>query len=79
MCEVSGVGMSSHELSQKLAEDVLASGFGPQFIRFVTHLDVNREQCAQALEVIASRCGAKAQQAWGSVTTALNLEFGVTL
>jgi threonine aldolase len=64
MCEVSGTGMTSYELSQKLAaRNILASGFGPQFIRFVTHLDVSREQCAQALEVIASICGVKAQGA----------------
>ena len=56
--------MTSYELAQKLAaRNVLASGFGPQFIRFVTHLDVSREQCAQALEIIASTCGAKAQRA----------------
>jgi threonine aldolase len=64
MCEVSGTGMTSHELAQKLAaRKVLASGFGPQLIRFVTHLDVNREQCEQALDIIASTCGAKAQRA----------------
>jgi threonine aldolase len=64
MCEVSGTGMTSYELSKKLAaRNILASGFGPQFIRFVTHLDVSREQCAQAIEVIASICGVKAQGA----------------
>ena len=64
MCEVSGTGMTSYELAQKLAaRNVLASGFGPQLIRFVTHLDVSREQCEQALDIIASTCGAKAQRA----------------
>jgi threonine aldolase len=64
MCEVSETGMTSYELSQKLAaRNVLASGFGPRFIRFVTHIDVSREQCAQALAVIASVCGVKAQRA----------------
>jgi threonine aldolase len=33
---------------------VLANGVGPQLIRFVTHLDVSRDQCAEALEVIRS-------------------------
>jgi len=57
MCEVSATGMTSYELSHRLAaQNVLASGFGPQLIRFVTHLDINREQCARALEVIASIC-----------------------
>ena len=61
MCEISGTGMTSYELSQRLAaRNVLASGFGPQLIRFVTHLDVSREQCELALEIIASTCGAKA-------------------
>jgi threonine aldolase len=64
MCEVSGTGMTSYELAQKLAaRNILASGFGPKFLRFVTHLDVNREQCAEALDVIASTCGAKALRA----------------
>src|ERR1019366_89784 len=64
MCEVSGTGMTSYELSGKLAaRNVLASGFGPQLIRFVTHLDVSREQCEHALDVIASTCGAPAQRA----------------
>jgi hypothetical protein len=35
---------------------------GSQLIRFVTHIDVSREQCAQALEIIGSICGAKAQR-----------------
>ena len=64
MCDISGTGMDSTELSRGLAErNVLANGVGPQFIRFVTHLDVSREQCAQALEVVASICGAKVQRA----------------
>ena len=63
MCEVSGTGMTSSELSQKLAaRNVLASGFGPQLIRFVTNLDVSREQCAESLDIIASTYGAKAQR-----------------
>jgi threonine aldolase len=63
MCEVSGTGMTSYELAQKLAaRNVLASGFGPRLIRFVTHLDVSREQCAQAIEVVVSICGVKAQR-----------------
>jgi len=52
MCDVE-IGITAHELATKLeANGVRASGYGPQLIRFVTHLDVNREQCAQALEVI---------------------------
>jgi threonine aldolase len=55
ICDISGTGMTSGELSQRLAaKNVLANGVGPQLIRFVTHLDVSRDQCAEALEVIRS-------------------------
>jgi len=64
ICDVSGTGMTSAELSRKLAQrNVLANGVSPQLIRFVTHLDVSREQCALALEVVASVCGVKAHTA----------------
>jgi threonine aldolase len=64
ICDISGTGMSSTQLSSKLAErHVLANGVGPQLIRFVTHLDVDRQQCAQALEVVVSICAARAQSA----------------
>ncbi len=64
ICDISGTGMTSTELSRKLAQrNVLANGVSPQIIRFVTHLDVSREQCEQALDIIASTCGAKAQRA----------------
>jgi acetylornithine/succinyldiaminopimelate/putrescine aminotransferase len=54
--------MTSGELSQKLAAgNVLANGVGPQLIRFVTHLDVSREQCASALEAVAAVCARRAQ------------------
>jgi threonine aldolase len=57
ICDISGTGMTSADLSRKLAErHVLANGVGPQLIRFVTHLDVNREQCQQALEIVADIC-----------------------
>ncbi len=57
MCDVPGIGMTAYELAQKLAaKGVLASGYGPQLIRFVTHLDISREQCAKAVEVVASIC-----------------------
>lgn len=64
ICDIAGTGMNAGELSRMLAErGILANGVGPQLIRFVTHLDVSREQCAQALDVIASICGTKAQRA----------------
>ena len=63
ICDVMGTGMTAPELSRKLAQhNVLANEVNAQLIRFVTHLDVTREQCAQALEVVASICGAKAHR-----------------
>ena len=60
MCDVTATGMDSAELSRRLLErGVLANGVGAQLIRFVTHLDVSREQCAQAAEVVTAVCGAK--------------------
>ena len=60
ICDISATGMTSADLSRKLAErNVLANGVGPQLIRFVTHLDVNRQQCSQALAVLAAVCGGK--------------------
>jgi threonine aldolase len=64
ICDIGGTRMTSTELSHELGErKVLANGVSPQLMRFVTHLDVSREQCAQALEVIASVCGARVQTA----------------
>ena len=57
ICEINETGMDATELSRKLAErNVMANGVTPQLIRFVTHLDVSREQCDQALEAVASIC-----------------------
>ena len=49
-----------HDLGRAVAEargrNVLANGVGPQLIRFVTHLDVSRDQCAAALDVLRAIC-----------------------
>jgi threonine aldolase len=64
ICDITGTGMTSTELSLKLAErNLLANGVGPEVMRFVTHLDVSREQCAEALEVISSICGVTVHKA----------------
>jgi threonine aldolase len=61
ICDISGTGMTSSDMSRKLAErKVLANGVGPTLIRFVTHLDVSREQCEQALQVVSAICAGKA-------------------
>jgi threonine aldolase len=60
LCDITGTGMTSDEISRLLAgRQVLASTVGPELLRFVTHLDVNREQCAQAVEVVAAEFGAR--------------------
>jgi threonine aldolase len=57
ICDIAGTGMTSVELSRKLAErNVLANGVGPHLIRFVTHLDVSQEQCSAALGIVAAIC-----------------------
>ncbi|MCL5005194.1 MAG: beta-eliminating lyase-related protein [Acidobacteria bacterium] len=49
--DVSGTGLSSYELSKRLAErGVLANGTNPRVIRMVTHCDVNRTGCERALD-----------------------------
>ena len=42
--------LNSPEVTKRLAErQILASGIGPKHIRFVTHMDVDRSDCEQAL------------------------------
>ena len=55
ICDTSASGITGAEMSKRLAErNLLASAYGPYIIRFVTHLDISREQCARALEIVAS-------------------------
>jgi threonine aldolase len=62
--DITGTGMTSRELSTLLRRHgVLADGVGPDQLRFVTHLDVNRQQCERAVEMVASALGAKATPA----------------
>ena len=64
ICDIAGTGMTSRQLSSLLRKyGVLADGVGPDQLRFVTHLDVNREQCERALEIVASALSAKATPA----------------
>ncbi len=51
--DVSGTGLSAYEISKRLAaHGVLANASSPQQIRMVTHLDVDREGCERALQVL---------------------------
>src|SRR5579884_607042 len=56
--DVSDTGMTSYDLSRRLAaQGVLANGVTPKSIRMVTHCDVDREDCARALEVMSEVVG----------------------
>jgi len=55
--DISGTGVTSAELSRRLAErNVLANGVGPDAMRIVTHMDVDRAACATALDTIRTIC-----------------------
>jgi threonine aldolase len=55
--DISGSGMNTAEFSRKLgAKNVLANGINPEQMRFVTHMDVSREDCLRALDVIRQIC-----------------------
>lgn len=55
--DISGTGMTTSELSQRLAEkNILANGINPELMRFVTHLDVDRAACEHAVRVIEEIC-----------------------
>jgi threonine aldolase len=50
---------SAHELVERLkARGILASAFGPDAIRLVTHLDVDRAACVKAAETLREEIGA---------------------
>ena len=52
--DISGLGASTGELSRELkARGILANGVGGTRMRMVTHQDVSREDCQQALEILA--------------------------
>jgi threonine aldolase len=60
LCDITATGMTSGEISCLLAgRKLLTSGVGPELLRFVTHLDVDREECAQALAVVGEVFAAK--------------------
>lgn len=52
--DVSGTGRAPAEISSRLKERrVLVNGINPRQMRAVTHYDVDRRQCAEALEALA--------------------------
>jgi threonine aldolase len=58
--DVKGTGMTAENIITKLKErGVVCGSINPQTIRFVTHCNVNRKDCEQALRAMESVCGAK--------------------
>ena len=56
--DISGTGRNSAEFARQLAErNVLANGIDPVTMRIVTHMDVDRAACEQALAAIRAVCG----------------------
>lgn len=52
--DITGLGISTSEFSRGLKSfGVLANGISPTYMRLVTHMDVNREQCERAANVLA--------------------------
>ena len=51
--DISATGMTADDFNQKLAmHNVLANTIGPEQMRFVTHLDVSRQDCLRTLDVV---------------------------
>lgn len=58
--DVSGTGITAQEFSKRLGErNVLAGAVNRELMRFVTHCDVSRTDCQQALEAVESTCAAR--------------------
>ncbi len=54
---ISGLGMTSAEFSKALkARGILANGVGPRHVRMVTHRDVTRGECEQAIGAVEELC-----------------------
>lgn len=54
---ITATGMNTAEFSRKLGErNVLAAGIDPENMRFVTHMDVSRQDCETALDAIRDIC-----------------------
>ena len=58
--DISGTGLDATEFTQKLAQrHVLCGGVTPESVRMVTHLDVDHEACARALDAVREVCAAR--------------------
>lgn len=60
--DVTGTGMLAGDIVAKLKErGVVCGAVNPQLIRFVTHLNVNRKDCEQALKAMEAVCAVTAK------------------
>lgn len=58
--DISGLGISTIELSLELkSRGVLSNGITPTHMRMVTHVDVSREHCERAADVLAEIASSK--------------------
>lgn len=56
--DVSSTGMSSSELLRRLRErNVIGSAIDESLVRMLTHMDVTRSDCEQAIETVRQICG----------------------
>jgi threonine aldolase len=56
--EVSGTGMDSRETLRRLRErNVIGSAVNESLVRLVTHMDVDRSDCEQAIETVREIVG----------------------
>ena len=61
--DVSGTGLTPHDFSAQLkSRGVLANGVGAHAIRMVTHRDITREQCEQAVRIVSKVASRTAAQ-----------------
>jgi threonine aldolase len=59
--DIAGTGLTPPDFSARLKQrDVLMNGVGPTRVRAVTHYDVDRAACEQALDAIREVVGAAA-------------------
>jgi threonine aldolase len=61
MLDIMAQGVSAQQLADAVAHEVWLLPIGPQRLRAVTHLDVSREDCQRAGEILAQAMGRLAQ------------------
>jgi threonine aldolase len=61
--DIAGTGLTSQAFSAELkARGILANGVGPSLMRMVTHREVTRDMCVEAVESIREIAGVRRLQ-----------------